>query len=881
MAVRNSLSGIRLKLLVLSLAGVLPAIVVGLVAYRAITSLNHKTQTLVASSTFLSNHWEGDMMHDDLRGDLYALLLAGSKAERDAVRANVIHDSTRFRDALARNSKLASFDPEVDAALKDLRPALNAYIAETEALAGKMETDRPGAILALHHFEQVFQALDKRQERLNRQILERQAAAERDSSQTADLSKRIMLSIVAFAFFGFGAAAWVLARSILGPMSVGMQTILAQSNIIGVFRGNRKGEFIEANDAFLKMFGYSREELRDGQLRWDRLTAPEYRHVNQSLGTQLARDGAAQPAELEFIRKDGTRLPIILGLAALDRRAGKAVGFVLDLTERRAAEDAARASERRLQAIVNSLDDVVFEMDAKGTYVNIWARNEAALIRPKEELIGRTCEEFLDRDLLARVLETIHRVLSTGCSEELEYSLDIAGTKRWFLARFNPLVSNDGTYKTACLVIRDTTTRKRAQEQLLHAVEAAELANRTKSEFLANMSHEIRTPMHGILGTLEVVLESELKGEQRGYLEMAKMSAESLLGILNDILDLSKIEAGKMEVEQVDFAPREIVEGVAQTLSLRANQKGLRLTWDVASGVPRDVQGDGGRLRQVLMNLVGNAIKFTEHGEVGLRVMVDNMHQDAILLHFVVRDTGIGIPPEKQKAIFEAFSQADASTTRRFGGTGLGLTISSRLVEIMGGRMWVNSSPGQGSEFHFTAVFHPAATSASQGAASPLAAVKTLPLPSITPGPAVPVRVLVAEDNAVNVKLAVGLLEKRGYKVVVARTGLEAIQALERDVFDVVLMDINMPELDGLEATREIRRKEKAMGGHVPIIAMTAGAMKSDEEKCLAAGMDAYISKPFQPAALFSTLDATVKRFPPAGVKPYTARPYVVGSKLA
>jgi PAS domain S-box-containing protein len=882
----------RNKLLVLSLCGVLPAIVVSLVAYDAITTLNRKTQVLVASSTFLSNHWEGDMLHDDLRGDLYAVLAGSSEGERESARAEMASDARRFRAALARGTKVEPLDGDLNAALNDLRPEREAYIAECETLADLVERDRRRAIRALPHFEKAFQLLDQRQAAVNRMILSYQAAAERDSSRTADLSKRILLIVVTLTFFGIVAAAWFLTRSVRGPVTVGMQTILAQSNIIGVFRGNQRGQFVEANDAFLNMFGYSRQDLEAGKMRWDHMTPPEYEEVSKSLAFQVQSYGTAPPTEVEFIRKDGTRLPVLMGLASLDRGARRAVGFVLDLTKRRAAEDAARASERRLQAIVDSLDDLVLELDSQGTYVNIWTRNESALIRPKDELIGRTCQEFLDHDLMTSVLEGIRRVLATGLSEEMEYSMVIGGAKRWFLARFNPLGSQPGASKTVCLVIRDITQRKAAEAQMLRAMQAAELANRTKSEFLANMSHEIRTPMHGILGTLELVLESELKDEQRRYLDLAKTSADSLLGILNDILDLSKIEAGKFELDPVEFAPAATVRRVTQTLALSAGQKGLKLTSDVAPGVPEELKGDEGRLRQVLINLVGNAIKFTEHGEVGIRMTADNISDDAILLHFVVWDTGIGIPAEKQKVIFEAFSQADTSTSRRFGGTGLGLTISSRLVEAMGGRIWVNSTPGQGSEFHCTVVFRSGdrnKVSKSAGQAHPTLAIQSAP---ITNGSAVPVRVLLAEDNPINVRVAVGLLEKRGYKVTVAGNGREAIQALDRDIFDVVLMDMHMPELDGLEATRAIRQKEKTTGLHVPIIALTAAAMKSDEEECLAAGMDAYIAKPFQASVLFNTLEATMKRFANTGGRSsastplssasarHQSRPYPVESKL-
>ena len=398
-------------------------------------------------------------------------------------------------------------------------------------------------------------------------------------------------------------------------------------------------------------------------------------------------------------------------------------------------------------------------------------------------------------------------------------------------------------------------SRRQAFRDVARAKEAAEAASEAKSRFLASMSHEIRTPMNAVIGLTDLALTTQLTPEQRDYLESVAASAKDLLALLNDILDFSKIEAGQLDLEETDFDLAGLLESVVSPLAVSATEKGLALTYEVAPGTPRRLRGDSHRLRQILLNLAGNAVKFTHRGRAQISVERSAQDDEGVGLRFVVADTGIGIPAGRLDKIFESFTQADGSITRRYGGTGLGTTISKQLVEMMGGKIWAESEVGQGSTFYFTVRLK--AGQPAQPPSRGLAGDEKEPPPP-TQGldrTQEPIKVLLAEDNPVNQKLIVSILEKRGHEVVVARNGREAVEALEASEFDLVLMDVEMPEMDGLEATRLIRQRQSPAGRHLPIVGLSAHAMRGDRERCLDAGMDEYMTKPINLDLFIKTVE--------------------------
>jgi two-component system, sensor histidine kinase and response regulator len=758
--------------------------------------------------------------------------------------------------------------------------------------------------------------------------------------------------------------------------------------------------FVDCNSAAVKLFGYpTKTELIS-------LHPAETSPPNQPDGMP-SRTAADQRIAAAFLngknrfewlhrRKDGEVFPAEVCLTVLTLNGQPLLlATVRDITESKHNQGTLRETTARLKLATEAARLGVWEYDLE-TNTLVW--DERML-----ELYGIRREEFVGG--YGDWVRGLHREDLQGARGRLESA--IAGKREWHdefrivqpsgqirFIEVHSVVQRDhnGAPLRVIGVNSDVTERKTAESDLVKAKESAEAANRTKSEFLANMSHEIRTPMNGIIGMTDLLLDTELNFEQAEYLQMVKGSADALLIVLNDILDFSKIEAGKLELAYLSFNLRKSLGEVVKALAIKAQQKGLELILDVGPEVPANVVGDPARVRQVLVNLVGNSLKFTDRGEIEVSVQIEAQTVEGPMIRFSVRDSGIGIPVDKQNKIFGAFSQADSSTTRKYGGTGLGLTIAGQLAGLMGGKLWVESEVGKGSIFSFTVQFGQGVAASPtglsyglqlagvpvlvvddnatnrriledsltrwemvptvvEGAAAAMQALReahasgtqlpvvlsdahmpdvdgfkliemirqdpllnSVRIVMLTSGgergdvarcqklgvaaylskpfdrlelrdvllhvlasdPAQPengvvltkhalykqqrsLSFLVAEDNPVNQRLIARLLEKRGHSVVLVQNGREALEALEKQAFDIVLMDLQMPEMGGLEATQRVREKEKVSGDHLAIIALTAHAMKGDEEQCLACGMDGYVTKPINLEELFSVVENIVR----------------------
>jgi len=779
--------------------------------------------------------------------------------------------------------------------------------------------------------------------------------------------------------------------------SEALYTSLIESLPVHVLRKDREGRFTYASDSYCRLLGKPAEAIL-GRTDFDLFPAElaaKYRKDDQ----QVMESGRTLET-VEAHRVPGQTSYVETLKSPIRQAGGEIVGVQVifwDVTAEKMAQDALRTSEMRYRTLYDSSRDAIMLCTPAAGFLN-GNPSAVALFGCRDEAEFTRCSPAdLSPELqpdgtpsTAKAQEMMAIALRDG-SHFFEWTHRRIDGSEFPATVLLTRTELEGQVLLQATV-RDITEQKRAAEALRAAKDAAEAASRAKSDFLARMSHEIRTPMNAVIGMTELVLDTELTPAQREFLEMVRSAGDSLLSVINDILDFSKIEAGKLELRPHPFRLREGLGDTMKSLALRAHEKGLELACRVAPEVPDHLIGDLDRLRQIVVNLVGNAVKFTDVGEIVLDVALEGEGDERVTLHFSVSDTGIGIPATKRATIFEAFEQADRFQTRRFGGTGLGLAICSRLVELLQGRIWLESEEGQGSCFHFTAQLDVAAgewaegpakllenlagihvlivddnatnlrillellrswgmlpAAASSGAEalqllhercaagqpfelvltdvqmpqmdgfelaeqirhSPSAGSVTImmlssgdqagdaarcaqvgaagcllkPLkqrelldaicqalfaPEAWPTPAhkppgsppktlPPLHILLAEDSPLNQKLAVALLQKHGHQVVLVQNGHEAVAAARENEFDLILMDVQMPVMDGFEATRRIRQGELSRGRHVPIIAMTAHALKGDRERCLAAGMDGYVAKPVRAHELFEAMDRLIR----------------------
>ncbi|GBD36272.1 Signal transduction histidine-protein kinase BarA [bacterium HR36] len=755
-----------------------------------------------------------------------------------------------------------------------------------------------------------------------------------------------------------------------------------------IYAKDLQGSYLFINARYSELFGVQPQEII-GRTDADIFPA-EFASKFQENDRQVLARGEALVFEEVAPHPDGPHTYVSVKFPIRNQQ-GQAVavcGISTDITERKRAEIALRDSEALYHSLVECVPLCILRKDREGRFTFANQKFCQMLGRSTEEILGKTDYDFFPPQLADKYRRDDRWVLETGeIFEDVEEHQTPAREKLFVQVIKSPVRDAAGNIVEVQCMFVDVTERKRAEEALRKAREAAEAANRAKSDFLANMSHEIRTPLNAVIGLTELLLQTPINDLQREYLQMILESGELLLALINDVLDFSKIEAGKLELDHRPFDLWEQMGDTVKLLAARASQKGLELACDIAADVPGVVVGDAGRLRQVLLNLLSNAIKFTEHGEVVVQVRCQERQNDHALLLFSVRDTGIGIPRDKQERIFQAFEQVDTSTTRRYGGTGLGLAIASKLVGLMGGRIWVESEPGQGSTFYFTARLEVAKSQYRMEPQTQLESLRNLrvlvvddsatnrtilekmlqswnmltvcagdadtalqqlaqarlagqPFELVITDAAMPgrdgfqlieairqqetsppvillltsadhpdllarcvelgltrwlikpikqselleaildsfhlrpaettesaspsldktqpqvamssasLRVLLVEDSVVNQRLMQGLLGGWGHEVVVAENGQQALQWFSRERFDLIIMDIQMPGMDGYEVMRRIRSMERRRGGHVPILAITARAMRDDRQKCLDAGADGYLAKPIRAAEL-------------------------------
>jgi PAS domain S-box-containing protein len=634
---------------------------------------------------------------------------------------------------------------------------------------------------------------------------------------------------------------------------------------VGYCTLSEKGLIQEANLTAATLLGVARGALIKQPLT--RFILPEDQDIYYYRRKQLFETGAPQAYELRMVKKNGAQFWAHLEATAAKDEGGALVCRVVlsDNPERKRGEERLQKTKDFLDRIINSIGDPIFVKNRQHQFVLV-NNSFCALSNLRcEDFMGKTDYNFFPAEQVAVFLEKDELVFETGKENVNEETItDSLGIDRTIITK-KTLYTDISGNKFIVGIIRDITERKHGEERLQksnqdlktaieqsnESAEQARKANAAKSEFLANMSHEIRTPLNGVIGMTGLLRDMDLNTEQHEYAQIAHISGEMLLTLINDILDISKIEACKLELEKLDFDLRSMLKDTTDFLAIGAREKGLDLVSLVESEVPSLLSGDPGRLRQILVNLGTNAVKFTKKGEIMILVSLESEDEQNATIRFSVRDTGIGIPANRQEILFSPFTQVDGSTTRKYGGTGLGLAISRQLAELMGGRIDVESEDGKGSTFWFTAVFEkPTAGSGladekfaeieGKGAMKSFAAGTTT-----SENDKRKIRILVAEDNPVNQKVAQAMLKKVGLQSDVVANGQEAVNALQTIPYDLVFMDCQMPEMDGFEATRCIRNGTSGVvNPSIPIIAMTAFAMQGDKEKCILAGMNDFIAKP-------------------------------------
>ncbi len=618
-----------------------------------------------------------------------------------------------------------------------------------------------------------------------------------------------------------------------------------------------------------QIFGFRPAEICKGaaELWFGRIDPDDSERISGAF-QKLFTGGHPFDVEYRWQRKDGQWIWIHDRAYRTYEKDGAyyADGTFSDITERKRAEADLQSKTALLEAQANATIDGILVVDDQGQRL-LHNRRLVELLKIPAEILADKDDRYLLQHVVTLIkdpksflskIDHLNKHPSETSRDEIEFKNGSV------LDRYSAaVIDKNGQYLGRIWVFRDITERKWAEQQMRTAKEVAEAANRAKSQFLANMSHEIRTPMNGVIGVTGLLLDTELTPEQRQYAEIVRTSGEALLKVINDILDFSKIEARKMMLETTDFDLQSVLQGALAVLAIKAKEKGLALTCEVESATPRLLRGDPGRVRQVLLNLLGNAVKFTAKGKVSATVRVDAQDDKKVTLRFSVSDTGVGFRQGSASALFEPFMQGDGSSTRRYGGTGLGLTISKQLVEIMGGQIGVESEEGRGSRFWFTSVFEKQPPGGGlAGAKKNTVEILTAHIAQSiqTPVKLHPARILLAEDNLINQQVALAILRKLGYRAYLAANGVEALQALRDADYDVVLMDCEMPEMDGWEATRYIREKRTGIRNpQIPVIAITAHALSGDQDKCLQAGMNDYLSKPVEPHQLAAVLEKWLK----------------------